>query len=110
MAGTDQGRQDPPLRPVERNRMGRVRVRARRRASSALPPPVTIQNSYSLVSRGIDNELAEALLPQRMSLLAYSPLATGMLTGKYRRRRAAAERALHAVRRIGTSLSQADRA
>jgi len=46
-------------------------------------PPVTIQNSYSLVSRSIDNDLAETLFRQQMSLLAYSPLAAGMLTGKY---------------------------
>src|SRR5450631_1181507 len=45
--------------------------------------PVTIQNSYSLVSRGIDNDLAEVLFREKMSLLAYSPLAGGMLSGKY---------------------------
>jgi aryl-alcohol dehydrogenase-like predicted oxidoreductase len=48
-----------------------------------LPGPVTIQNSYSLVSRGIDNDLAEVLHRQDMSLLAYSPLGAGVLTGKY---------------------------
>ena len=45
--------------------------------------PVTVQNSYSLVSRSVDNDLAEVLHRDRMSLLAYSPLAGGMLTGKY---------------------------
>jgi len=49
-----------------------------------VPGPVTVQNSYSLVSRGVDNDLAEALHRETMSLLAYSPLAAGMLTGKYR--------------------------
>ena len=49
-----------------------------------LPGPVTIQNSYSLVSRGVDNDLAETLFRENMSLLAYSPLGGGMLTGKYR--------------------------
>ncbi len=48
-----------------------------------VPGPVTIQNSYSLVSRSIDNDLAEALFREGMSLLAYSPLAAGVLTGKY---------------------------
>jgi aryl-alcohol dehydrogenase-like predicted oxidoreductase len=48
-----------------------------------LPGPVTIQNSYSLVSRNVDNDLAEVLYRERMSLLAYSPLAGGMLSGKY---------------------------
>jgi len=47
------------------------------------PGPVTIQNSYSLVSRGVDNDLAEVLFRNQMSLLAYSPLAGGMLSGKY---------------------------
>jgi aryl-alcohol dehydrogenase-like predicted oxidoreductase len=49
-----------------------------------VPGPVTIQNSYSLVSRGVDNDLAEVLFRDRMSLLAYSPLAGGTLSGKYR--------------------------
>ena len=49
-----------------------------------VPGPVTIQNSYSLLSRGVDNDLAEALFREKMSLLAYSPLAGGMLSGKYR--------------------------
>src|SRR5215470_4208058 len=48
-----------------------------------LPGPVTIQNSYSLVSRNVDNDLAEALFREKMTLLAYSPLAAGILTGKY---------------------------
>jgi len=48
-----------------------------------VPGPVTLQNSYSLVSRNVDNDLAEVLFRNRMSLLAYSPLAGGMLSGKY---------------------------
>ncbi len=48
------------------------------------PGPVTIQNSYSLVSRNVDNDLAETLYRENMTLLAYSPLAAGILSGKYR--------------------------
>src|SRR5262245_11468150 len=48
-----------------------------------LPGPVTIQNSYSLISRNVDNDLAETLFREQMSLLAYSPLAAGILSGKY---------------------------
>jgi aryl-alcohol dehydrogenase-like predicted oxidoreductase len=48
-----------------------------------LPPPVTAQQSYSLVSRRADGDMAEVLYRERMSLLAYSPLAGGLLTGKY---------------------------
>ena len=56
-----------------------------RRVAKALgvPGPVTIQNSYSLLSRGVDNDLAETLFRENMSLLAYSPLGGGMLSGKY---------------------------
>ena len=56
-----------------------------RRAARELgvPGPVTIQNSYSLVSRNVDNDLAEVLFREKMSLLAYSPLAAGILSGKY---------------------------
>ncbi|MEZ5739763.1 MAG: aldo/keto reductase [Burkholderiaceae bacterium] len=50
-----------------------------------VPGPVTLQNSYSLVSRNADGDLAEALHREQMSLLAYSPLAGGILSGKYRR-------------------------
>jgi aryl-alcohol dehydrogenase (NADP+) len=45
--------------------------------------PVTLQNSCSLVSRSADNDLAEVLFREDMSLLAYSPLGGGMLSGKY---------------------------
>ena len=48
-----------------------------------VPGPVTIQNSYSLLSRNVDNDLAETLFREGMSLLAYSPLAAGILSGKY---------------------------
>jgi aryl-alcohol dehydrogenase (NADP+) len=44
---------------------------------------VTLQNSYSLISRNVDNDLAETLFREKMSLLAYSPLAAGILSGKY---------------------------
>lgn len=50
-----------------------------------VPGPVTVQNAHSLVSRGADHGIAEVLYRERMSLLAYSPLAGGILTGKYSR-------------------------
>ena len=49
-----------------------------------VPGPVTLQNSYSLLSRNVDNDLAETLFREQMSLLAYSPLGAGLLSGKYR--------------------------
>lgn len=48
-----------------------------------LPPPLTIQNCYSLVNRMFDGDLAEASFREKVPLLAYSPLAMGMLTGKF---------------------------
>jgi aryl-alcohol dehydrogenase-like predicted oxidoreductase len=48
-----------------------------------VPGPVTAQQSYNLVSRRADGDMAEVLYRERMSLLAYSPLAGGILTGKY---------------------------
>ncbi|MBK9114415.1 MAG: aldo/keto reductase [Betaproteobacteria bacterium] len=53
--------------------------------AAGVPGPVTVQESYSLVSRRADVDMAEALHRENMSLLAYSPLAAGMLTGKYLR-------------------------
>ena len=43
----------------------------------------TIQNNYSLINRRFDDELAEVCRKEKISLLAYSPLGAGVLTGKY---------------------------
>jgi aryl-alcohol dehydrogenase-like predicted oxidoreductase len=48
-----------------------------------LPRVATVQNPYALTSRALDNGLDEMLYRQGVSLLAYSPLAFGALTGKY---------------------------
>ncbi|HSV35877.1 MAG TPA: aldo/keto reductase [Ramlibacter sp.] len=48
-----------------------------------LPRIATVQNVYCLVSRGVDNGLDESLHRLGVSLLAYSPLGFGLLTGKY---------------------------
>ncbi|MFV0335627.1 MAG: aldo/keto reductase [Tropicimonas sp.] len=53
------------------------------RAAGA-PPMVSIQNEYSLLCRLFDTDLAELSLYEQVDLLAYSPLAAGLLTGKYR--------------------------
>ena len=46
--------------------------------------PASIQNAYNLVSRRYDYGLAEVSCREDIGLLAYSPLAQGYLTGKYR--------------------------
>ena len=48
-----------------------------------LPRIATVQNPYGLVSRGVDNGLDETIHRLGVSLLAYSPLGFGLLTGKY---------------------------
>ena len=48
-----------------------------------LPRVATVQNVYCLVSRGLENALDETLHRLGVSLLAYSPLGFGLLTGKY---------------------------
>jgi aryl-alcohol dehydrogenase-like predicted oxidoreductase len=47
------------------------------------PRPVSIQNAYNLVNRTFEVNLAEVSFREDVSLLAYSPLAQGYLTGKY---------------------------
>jgi len=46
---------------------------------------VTLQNEYSLLERGIEAEVAPACERLAVSILPYFPLASGLLTGKYRR-------------------------
>ncbi len=48
-----------------------------------LPRMVTIQNSYSLIHRSYEYGMSEVSLRENIGLLAYSPLAQGVLSGKY---------------------------
>lgn len=48
-----------------------------------LPRVVSVQNEYNLTRRHFDHDLAELSHHEDVGLLAYSPLAGGMLTGKY---------------------------
>ena len=45
---------------------------------------VSIQNPYNLLNRSYEVGLAEISLRENIGLLAYSPLAFGLLSGKYR--------------------------
>jgi aryl-alcohol dehydrogenase-like predicted oxidoreductase len=51
--------------------------------SLGLPRMATVQNEYSLLCRQFDTDWAELSLIEDMPLLAFSPLATGLLSGKY---------------------------
>lgn len=48
-----------------------------------LPRPVSLQNAYSLLNRVYESGLAEVCYRENVSLLPYSPLAFGTLSGKY---------------------------
>ena len=48
-----------------------------------LPRMITIQNSYSLLNRQFEVGNAEVSVRENIGLLAYSPLACGVLSGKY---------------------------
>ncbi len=49
-----------------------------------LPRMMSIQNPYSLLNRSYEVGLAEVSIREKIGCLAYSPLASGYLTGKYR--------------------------
>ena len=50
-----------------------------------MPRIATVQNAYCLINRTVENGLDESLHRLGVSLLAYSPLGFGLLTGKYDR-------------------------
>lgn len=53
--------------------------------SDGTPRMQSIQNAYSLINRTFEIGLGEIAHREQVGLLAYSPLAQGYLTGKYRR-------------------------
>lgn len=55
----------------------------RKAEQHALPKPITIQNPYNLLNRTFEVGLAEVCIRENIGLLAYSPMAFGLLSGKY---------------------------
>ncbi len=51
--------------------------------AQGLPRMESVQNEYSLLCRQFDTDWAEFSLIEDMPLLAFSPLAVGLLSGKY---------------------------
>ncbi|OBQ57231.1 aldo/keto reductase [Tamlana sp. s12] len=49
----------------------------------SLPRMRTIQNAYSLINRAFEGDMAEISMREDLGLLAYSPMAFGVLSGKY---------------------------
>ena len=52
-------------------------------AETGGPRACAIQNEYSLLCRQFDSDLAELCHHEQVTLLAFSPLAAGILSGKY---------------------------
>ena len=51
--------------------------------SAGLPRMSSVQNEYSLLCRLYDTDMAEMAVNEDVTLLSFSPLACGVLTGKY---------------------------
>ncbi|WP_341368712.1 aldo/keto reductase [Yoonia sp. BS5-3] len=51
--------------------------------AAGLPRMVSVQNEYSLLCRLYDTDMAEMAVNEDVTLLSFSPLACGLLTGKY---------------------------
>jgi aryl-alcohol dehydrogenase-like predicted oxidoreductase len=51
-----------------------------------LPIPVSIQNPYNLLNRSFEVGLAECAIREKCGLLAYSPMAFGLLSGKFHKK------------------------
>ena len=51
--------------------------------AKGLPRLASVQNEYNLIRRHFDQDHAELCHHEGVGLLAYSPLAAGVLTGKY---------------------------
>jgi len=58
---------------------------------SGLTAFISSQDEYSLLVRDVEKEMLPALQAYGMGLLPYFPLASGMLTGKYKRNKTAPE-------------------
>ncbi len=51
--------------------------------ANGLPRVVSVQNAYSLLNRTYEYAMSEVSAREKVGLLAYSPLASGQLSGKY---------------------------
>jgi len=72
---------------------------------ASLSPFVSAQNHYSLLERGVEKELVPACQAYGLGILPYFPLASGMLTGKYRRNEAPPEGTRLSVPRFKAALN-----
>lgn len=62
--------------------------------------PLSIQNPYNLLNRTFEIGLAEIAYRESLGLLAYSPLAFGLLTGKYHNKTASPDNRLNQFKQM----------
>jgi aryl-alcohol dehydrogenase-like predicted oxidoreductase len=74
--------------------------------NESLSPFVSAQNFYNLLERGVEKELVPACNAYGLGVLPYFPLASGLLTGKYRRGEAAPEGTRLAAPRFKGALNE----
>lgn len=74
-----------------------------------LPRCVSIQNPYNLLNRTFEIGLAEIAIRERCGLLAYSPLAFGLLSGKYHRGTASPDSRINRFRQLSRYNSEQSR-
>lgn len=62
---------------------GTMRYLEESKVHEHLPRMVTVQNPYSLLNRSFEIGMSEVSMREKIGLLAYSPMAFGVLSGKY---------------------------
>ena len=72
-----------------------------------LTPFISAQNEYSLLRRGVEREVIPACERFGLGMLPYFPLASGLLTGKYRRGESAPAGSKLAAERFASRLAAA---
>ncbi len=87
----DSLRRDGKIRAYGCSNFSADQIRESREVADQLgvAPFVTAQNQYSLLARGVEADVLPAVHEAGMALLPYFPLASGLLTGKYHRDKAA---------------------
>lgn len=58
---------------------------AQLKRAQAIHPVASLQPEYSLLERGVEKELLAFCAENQIGVVAYSPMASGLLTGKYTR-------------------------
>ena len=79
------------VRAIGHSNFDGAQIDAAAAAAAGQTPFVTAQNEWSLLNRAIEDEVVPACARHGLGMLPYFPLASGMLTGKYRKGQAQPE-------------------